>query len=100
MRWLRDFLLTAQPPLLKRLNKHTLDSAGTFWQYWRVVVCGGDFYGGMISRVQAEGNAEPDLSRRQLSRQICEWVGWREGGGGWEGGGGREDLARRECEES
>src|SRR5881628_940503 len=44
-------------PLSWRLNKHTLDSAGTFWQYWRVVVCGGDFTGEMISRIQAKVNA-------------------------------------------
>src|SRR2546427_2064453 len=84
----------AQPPLLFQLNKHTLDSAGTFWQYWRVVVCGGDFTGEMISRIQAKVNAEPDLSRRQLSRQICEWLDWRKADGGWKEGSCRKALAR------
>src|SRR5256885_14895288 len=84
----------ARPPLLHKLNKHTLDSAGTFWQYWRVVVGRGDFTGEIISRIQAKVNAEPDLSRRQLSRQICEWLDWREADGGWKEGSCRKALAR------
>jgi len=82
------------PPLLGKLNNHTLDSAGTFWQYWRVVVCGRDFTGEMISRIQAKVNAEPDLSRRQLSRQVCEWLDWRKADGGWKEGSCRKALAR------
>ena len=81
-------------PLLTRLNNHALDSAGTFWQYWRVVVCGRDFTGEMISRIQAKVNAEPDLSRRQLSRQVCEWLDWRKADGGWKEGSCRKALAR------
>src|SRR3989442_3050889 len=73
----------SRPPLLKRLNNHALDSAGTFWQYWHVVVCGRDFTGEMISRIQAKVNAEPDLSRRQLSRQICGWLDLRKAVGVW-----------------
>jgi len=82
-----------QPPLLCKLNIHTLDSAGSFWQYWRVVVCGRDFTGEMISRIQAKVNAEPDLSRRQLSRQVCEWLDWRKADGGWKEGSCRKALA-------
>src|SRR3989441_11090601 len=93
-RWLRVVFLMSRPPLLTRLNNHALDSAGTFWQYWHVVVCGRDFTGEMISRIQAKVNAEPDLSRRQLSRQACEWLGWREAGGGWEEGGWRKSFGR------
>src|SRR5437899_11115490 len=81
-------------PLLAELNNHTLDSAGTFWQYWCVVVCGGDFTGEMISRIQAKVNAEPDLSRRQLSPQVCQSIGWRKGGGGLKCGSWRKALAR------
>jgi len=42
-----------------------------------MVVCGRDFDSQMISRIQAEVDGEPGLSRRQLSRQICEWMDWR-----------------------
>src|SRR6266852_1697942 len=94
LRRLRAFLLMPQPPLLFKLNNHALDSAGIFWQYWRVVVCGRDFTGEMISRIQAKVNAEPDLSRRQLSRQICEWLDWRKADGGWKEGSCRKALAR------
>src|SRR3989442_7189439 len=87
----------SRPPLLKRLNNHALDSAGTFWQYWHVVVCGRDFTGEMISRIQAKVNAEPDLSRRQLSRQVCEWLEWRKADGGWKEGGCRKTFARLNC---
>src|SRR2546427_12744254 len=81
-------------PSWNRLNKHTLDSAGTFWLYWRVVVCGTVFTGEMISRIQPKVNAEPDLSRRQLSRQVCEWLDWRKADGGWKEGSCRKALAR------
>src|SRR5438270_13941962 len=81
-------------PSLQRLNIHTLDSAGTFWQYGRVMVCGRDFTGKMISRIQEKVNAEPDLSRRQLSRQVCEWLDWRKADGGWKEGSCRKALAR------
>ena len=59
-----------------------------------MVVCGRDFSGEMISRIQAKVNAEPDLSRRQLSRQICEWMDWRKADGGWKEGSCRKALAR------
>src|SRR5438874_12709111 len=42
-----------------------------------MVVCGRHFANEMISRIQAKVDAEPDLSRRQLSRQVCEWMEWR-----------------------
>src|SRR5437667_1196568 len=48
----------------------------------------------MISRIQAKVNAEPDLSRRQLSRQVCEWLDWRKADGGWKEGSCRKALAR------
>ena len=59
-----------------------------------MVVCGKDFTGEMISRIQAKVNAEPDLSRRQLSRQVCEWLDWRKADGGWKEGSCRKALAR------
>src|SRR6266540_5176996 len=42
-----------------------------------MVVCGRDFDSQTIARIQAKMDGEPDLSRRQLSRQICEWMDWR-----------------------
>ena len=59
-----------------------------------MVVCGREFTGEMISRIQAKVNAEPELSRRQLSRQICEWMDWRKPDGGWKEGSCRKALAR------
>ena len=59
-----------------------------------MVVCGRNFTGEMISRIQAKVNAEPDLSRCQLSRQVCEWMDWRKAGGGWKEGSSRKALAR------
>src|SRR5438876_9069698 len=91
---LRSILLTSRPPLLCELNIHTLDSAATFWQYGRVVVCGRDFTGEMVSRIQEKVNAEPDLSRRQLSRLVCKWLDWRKGDGDLKEGSCRKALAR------
>ena len=48
----------------------------------------------MISRIQAKVNTEPDLSRRQLSRQVCEWLDWRKADGNWKEGSCRKALAR------
>jgi hypothetical protein len=58
-----------------------------------MVVSGRDFTGEMISRIQAKVNAEPELSRRRLSRQICEWMDWRKADGGWKEGSCRKALA-------
>jgi len=59
-----------------------------------VVVCGRDYTGEIISRIQTKVNAEPDLSRRQLSRQVCKWLDWRKADGGWKEGSCRKALAR------
>lgn len=59
-----------------------------------MVVCGKDFSGEMIARIQAKVDAEPDLSRRQLSREICKWMDWRKADGSWKEGSCRTALAR------
>ena len=59
-----------------------------------MVVCGREFTGEMIARIQAKVNAEPELSRRELSRQICDWMDWRKANGGWKEGSCRKALAR------
>jgi hypothetical protein len=58
-----------------------------------MVVCGRGFSTEMISRIQAKVDAEPHLSRRKLSRQVCEWLDWRSRNGGWQQGGCRKALA-------
>src|SRR5690349_12959693 len=58
-----------------------------------MVVCGRNFSSEMISRIQAKMDAEPGLSRGQLSRQICEWMEWRTHRGGWQEGSCRKALA-------
>src|SRR4051812_26774603 len=35
----------------------------------------------MILRIQDAVNAAPEASRRSLSRQVCEWLGWRSSNG-------------------
>ena len=40
-------------------------------------VCGRHFSSELIERIQATVDAEPSLSRLALSRQVCEWEGWR-----------------------
>lgn len=58
-----------------------------------MVVCGQNFTSEMIARIQAQVNAEPKLSRRRLSRQICEWMNWRTRRGSWQEGSCRKALA-------
>jgi hypothetical protein len=31
----------------------------------------------MLERIQAAVDADPGISRRALSRQVCEWLDWR-----------------------
>jgi hypothetical protein len=40
-------------------------------------VGGREFGSDLIGRIQATVNAEPGLSRRRLSRRVCEWLDWR-----------------------
>src|SRR2546422_9030740 len=42
-----------------------------------MVVCGRQFSSDMISRIQTTVNGDASLSRRKLSRQVCEWLDWR-----------------------
>jgi hypothetical protein len=58
-----------------------------------MVVCGREFTSEIISRIQAKVNAEPELSRRQLSRLVCQWIDWRSANGRWQEGGCRKALA-------
>ena len=42
-----------------------------------MVVCGRQFSSEIISRIQGAVDGEASLSRRKLSRQVCEWLDWR-----------------------
>jgi hypothetical protein len=48
----------------------------------------------MLLRIQHFVEAEPALSRRRLSRHICEWMDWRDGRGDWQEGSCRKALAK------
>jgi len=40
-------------------------------------VCGQEFSPQLLQRIQRTVDREPDLSRRALSRRVCEWLNWR-----------------------
>lgn len=40
-------------------------------------ICGQYFSTETIDRINATVTANPDISRRALSRQVCEWLNWR-----------------------
>lgn len=42
-----------------------------------MVVCGRQFSSDMITRIQSAVDGDASLSRRKLSRQVCEWLDWR-----------------------
>jgi len=44
---------------------------------WPVVVCGQEFTPELLDRIQRGVIGEPGLSRRALSRRVCEWLDWR-----------------------
>jgi hypothetical protein len=48
----------------------------------------------MLTRIQDWVDGRPDVSRRQLSREVCAWMGWRNGSGKWQEGSCRKALAR------
>ena len=65
-------------------------------------ICGQEFTPDILSRIHAAVVAQPDISRRSLSRQVCEWLGWRNHRGDWQEGGCRKalaELARRQIVE-
>ena len=40
-------------------------------------ICGQYFSRETLNRIKAELVAEPEISRRELSRRVCEWLDWR-----------------------
>jgi len=40
-------------------------------------ICGQHFSQSIVDQIQGALRAEPSISRRELSRRVCEWLGWR-----------------------
>src|SRR5271157_2829004 len=40
-------------------------------------ICGQEFSAQLLQRIQQTVDGEPELSRRALSRRVCEWLDWR-----------------------
>ena len=47
----------------------------------RMVVCGQSFAPALLERIAGCVAQEPQLSRRALSRRVCEWLNWRSANG-------------------
>jgi len=56
-------------------------------------ICGQGFSRDLIGRIQEAIRCEPQISRRTLSRQICQWIEWRSDRGDWQEGVCRKALA-------
>jgi len=48
-----------------------------------VWVCGQWFGADIVERIGTVVREEPEVSRRALSRQVCEWLDWRDAKGNW-----------------
>jgi hypothetical protein len=42
-----------------------------------MLVCGQEFSQEVIEKIQQAGKGKPGLSRRNLSRQVCDWLKWK-----------------------
>lgn len=42
-----------------------------------MTICGQTWSRRILQRIQRAVEAEPELSRRALSRRVCEWLNWR-----------------------
>jgi len=56
-------------------------------------ICGQDFSPDLIGQIQDVITCEPEISRRALSRQVCQWLDWQSDAGDWQEGGCRKALA-------
>jgi len=59
-----------------------------------VEICGREFSPAILARLQQTLQNEPELSRTQLSRRVCEWLDWRSPNGDWKEMSCRLALAR------
>jgi len=55
-------------------------------------VCGQTFTPDILDRIREAVAKEPQISRRSLSRQVCQWLDWRSNSGDWQEGGCRKAL--------
>ena len=44
---------------------------------WGMRICGREFNDEVIGRIEATIKAEPEISRRELSRRVCRWLDWK-----------------------
>ena len=42
-----------------------------------MLICGHHFPGQIVDQIQQTVDADPGISRRELSKQVCEWMDWR-----------------------
>jgi hypothetical protein len=56
-------------------------------------ICGREFSTSLLERIQDVLASVPEISRRALSRQVCEWLDWRSANGALQEGGCRKALA-------
>jgi hypothetical protein len=56
-------------------------------------ICDQEFSLGILDRIRDAVAAEPQMSRRTLSRRVCQWLDWRSTSGEWQEGGCRKALA-------
>jgi hypothetical protein len=56
-------------------------------------ICGQEFSLSILDRIREAVTAEPQISRRTLSRRVCQWLDWRSPSGEWQEGGCRKALA-------
>jgi len=48
-----------------------------------VEICGRQFSPAILAQLRQALHREPDLSRSQLSRRVCQWLDWRSPNGEW-----------------
>lgn len=60
-------------------------------------VCGQEFSGRLLGRIQQAVKEEPGLSRRSLSRRVCGWLNWRNALGRLKEVSCRVALRKLEC---
>ena len=59
-------------------------------------ICGQEFSLDILGRIRDTVVAEPQISRRSLSRRVCQWLDWRSDRGHWQEGGCRKALVELE----
>jgi hypothetical protein len=59
-------------------------------------VCGHEFTDTIIQTIQEKVNQDPFISRRALSRLVCEWLNWKSPNGKWKEMSARVALKRLE----